>query len=375
MSVLLGALLLVAPPADPTKGETDLATLIRKLGADSYAEREAASSALAKIGPPALAALRKAMTSGDLEVCRRAERLAQAIEKELFCQVRSFPGHRAGVNGVAFSPDLKRAASGDHRAVRVWDLSSGKETARTDEHDDRVMAVCFSPDGRKVASASEDRTVRLWDAATLSEERRFRGHTWDVRAVAFSHDGRHLVSAGRDRTIRLWDAATGKALRVLSATAALSSLALSPDGRKVLAGSFESNDVLRRDLGGATEAPLAGHEKAVLGVRWSRDGKRALTASQDGTLRLWDMAARKAVHVFKGHTAAVSCVAMSADGTRAVSGGPDGKLHIWDLENGTLVRALEGHRDAIWSVAITPDGRRALSGGNDGTMRLWRVGY
>src|SRR5262249_44516344 len=111
--------------ADTRPDRPDVPALIRQLGADSFAEREAASKALQKIGPPALAELRKALVSKDLEIRRRARRLVDAIEKEVYGLIRVFEGHSGGVNGVAFSPDGKQAASADGRAVRLWDLATG----------------------------------------------------------------------------------------------------------------------------------------------------------------------------------------------------------------------------------------------------------
>jgi WD40 repeat protein len=369
-------LLLLALAADKQDNKPDIPALIKQLGSDTFAEREAASTALEKAGPKALDELRKAMKSGDFEVRRRAERIVDIIEKALFREVRKFEGHSGSVNGVAFSPDGKFAASADHRALRIWDLTTGKERAKTEEHDDRVMAVCFSPDGKRIASASEDRTVRIWDPVKLTQERLFKGHKWDVRAVAFSRDGKHLVSGGRDQTVRLWAVATGKAEQVIATGQPIVALALSPDGKQVLAGTLGGDSVLRWDAQtGKPAAGLEGHNGRVMSVCISRDGKRGLTASQDGTLRLWDLTTLQTLLVLKGHASSVSCAAMSADGKRAVSGGIDKKLRIWDLTDGTLIRELTGHTDTIWSVAITPDGKRALTGSHDGTMRLWSVGY
>src|SRR5215831_15046524 len=80
-------------------------------------------------------------------------------------------------------------------------------------HRDAVWSVCFSRDGKELASASKDRTVKLWEAATGKMAFSLDGHADQVLRVAFSPDGRWLATAGADRVVKVWDVATGKEVR------------------------------------------------------------------------------------------------------------------------------------------------------------------
>ena len=82
-------------------------------------------------------------------------------------------------------------------------------------HTSRVTAVVFSPDGKRIASASNDETVRLWDTATGAALQTLKGHTRSVSTVAFSRDGQLVASASYDGTVRVWDTATGVTLQTL----------------------------------------------------------------------------------------------------------------------------------------------------------------
>ena len=73
-------------------------------------------------------------------------------------------------------------------------------------HTAEVVGIAFSPDGRRIATASFDRTIKLWDTATGSEVFTLRGHTAGLLVLAFSPDGRRIVSGGIDSTARVWDA-------------------------------------------------------------------------------------------------------------------------------------------------------------------------
>src|SRR5204862_29931 len=107
-------------------------------------------------------------------------------------------------------------------------------------HTHWVLCVAYSPNGKRLASASQDGTVKVWDVETRRELRTYTGHTEMVRAVAFSPDGKLIASAGGDKDIRLWEADTGKDIRPLKGhTEFVTGIAFSPDGTHLASGGAD----------------------------------------------------------------------------------------------------------------------------------------
>ena len=118
---------------------------------------------------------------------------------------------------------------------------------------------------------------------------------------------------------------------------------------------------------------LAGHSDLVLGVALSADSKRAVSASRDKTLKVWDVESGREVRTLAGHLSVVNGVALSADGKRAVSASSDKTLKVWDVDSGREMRTLAGHSSYVLTVAPSADGKRALSTSLDKTLKVWEV--
>jgi WD40 repeat protein len=221
-------------------------------------------------------------------------------------EIHSLVGHANTVTDVAFSSDGKTALSvcADGRAP-LWDVSSGKllRTLETQTNGRVTLTIAFAPDGKQAVTAGRpDTYVQLWDVATGETVRRFEGHAQGVYRVAISPDGKRLLSAGFDSTVRLWDMATGKQLKQLDAPGSVYTLIrFTPDGTRAIR-SF--------GLGGAGVA---------------RDGD-----PQCGLI-LWDLATGKEIKQFGGHRNPLICFAVSADGRRLISGSTDGSMRVWEL--------------------------------------------
>jgi WD40 repeat protein len=223
------------------------------------------------------------------------------------------PGKGLARDGVAFTPNGRHALLGTIDGIVImWDLDNWKELSRF-EHGEGLASVAYSPKGRYAVTAggvfNGKGGVRLWDVERGEEVRRFEGETGFVWQAVFSLDGRYVLFGGNDRTMRLWEVETGK-------------------------------EVSR----------FVGHARGVTSVAFSPDGRRALSGARDGTVRLWDVSTAKEIQAFGGNPTGdnprldafetagevfmiphVIAVAFTPDGRQALTAWSDGTVRLWRL--------------------------------------------
>ena len=212
---------------------------------------------------------------------------------------------------VAFSPDRRYLVTGQlEGGVQVWDAQTGRKVQTRDvatgqtfdntfaTHDREIRAVVFSRKGGLLATGSGDGKVMLWDATRLDEKQKPR-HVFQTRIpgpsvnVAFSPDGRLLATGGEDNTVKIWDVQTGResCAPLKGHSKEVYAVAFSPidEGRWVASGGEDGKVKIWDSRSGELVRTFHGHTGLVSSLAFSPDGKRLYSGSRDATVKIWDL--------------------------------------------------------------------------------------
>ncbi|TVY47183.1 Transcriptional repressor [Lachnellula occidentalis] len=300
--------------------------------------------------------------------------------------------HESVVCCVRFSHDGKYVATGCNRSAQIFDIITGQKICiLQDESVDSVgdlyiRSVCFSPDGRYLATGAEDKLIRVWDIASRTIRNTFAGHEQDIYSLDFARDGRTIASGSGDRTVRLWDIEAGQNILTLSIEDGVTTVAISPDTKLVAAGSLDKSvrvwDAVSGYLVERLEGP-DGHKDSVYSVAFAPNGKDLVSGSLDKTIKMWELVAPRGGHpnnapkggrcirTFEGHKDFVLSVALTPDGNWVLSGSKDRGVQFWDPRTGNTQLMLQGHKNSVISVAPSPIGGSFATGSGDMRARIW----
>ncbi|KAH3900759.1 chromatin-silencing transcriptional regulator TUP1 SCDLUD_003764 [Saccharomycodes ludwigii] len=382
-----------------------------------------------------------------------------ALPREIDVELHKSLNHSSVVCCVKFSNDGKYLATGCNKTTQVYDVLSGDLVARlysdnsgtnssnNDEHkpnsvtgsgagessgaeenkniestkdnnDDSsknatslsssdlyIRSVCFSPDGKFLATGAEDKLIRIWDLTTKKIVMILRGHEQDIYSLDYFPSGDKLVSGSGDRTVRIWDLRTGQCSLILSIEDGVTTVAVSPgDGKYVAAGSLDrtvrvwdsSTGFLVERLDSLNELGT-GHKDSVYSVVFTRDGKSVVSGSLDRSIKLWNLRSANSntnnasegnsgksnsAHcevTYTGHKDFVLSVATTPGDEYILSGSKDRGVLFWDTKYGNPLLMLQGHKNSVISVAVANghplgpeyDGVFA-TGSGDCKARIWK---
>jgi tRNA A-37 threonylcarbamoyl transferase component Bud32 len=350
------------------------AAFARAMDAFDWTEAEAvvaSAAGRAEEDAPAWNSLLDECRAG-LDSVIRPETAARLAVRQALALPSAADGRSGRVKCVAVSADgAALAAGGDNGVVALWNPADGAPL-RTLEARDGARSLAFSPDGSLLAAGLEDGSVALISAASgrVLREWKVDGSENRVVSLGFTPDGRLLAAAN----------VSGMSIRQMSdgqpyergSIGGRSPVAISSDGRLIAAAQQAGGIRVMSLRAGYVLRTIPCDVQRMLST-FLPDGKSLVTADQEETVHVWDVASGRPTGTFPGGDMMLQALVVSPDGRLIVTAGADKTVRIWDSRRASLLQAVSAHTGWVMSAAFGPRCRLLVTGGNDRQVLLWTV--
>ncbi len=278
------------------------------------------------------------------------------------------------IRHLAFSPkDNLMAVALDNKII-LWDLKRNKEIQTIVGHNDIVNEIVFSNDGEKLFSCSSDNTIRVWTSRNRVNNQKYSCSEL-IHCASYDKNSKYVIS-GSDKYIHLWDANSKNELWKNPFTDKAGFLeesnfvTFSKTG-KYIASARKNTVSVRNSTSGDFISTIAGHLKKVNYIAFSQDDKLIATASDDNTIRLWEVNTGKLIRVIEGHSYLVESVEFSRDGITLLSASGDHSVRLWNYSTGAEIMRYNGSLGQLMMAKFSPDEKYIAACGSDKFIHLW----
>jgi WD40 repeat protein len=299
--------------------------------------------------------------------------LVDIASRKVVRTLSSDPSHHFSVaEGVEVGTLI---VAGTAAAAQLWQTSPDPSTSTlNDSPDGWVLGISISGDGSRMVTTDSNGGARLWDLNSWSQmvPRRAVGAV-GLRTGVLSHDGELAYFGNVTGEIQVRSGYDLSGVRsIVAFDASVTALDLSPDGRTLVAATFDGKAGLWDAQTGRKLHDLEGKRRQLHFARFTPDSRRVALVGFEPSVSLWDVASGQKLNEISSDTTAFA-VAFSPDGAWMAYTGRVRRIEIARTSTLRTERTLEGHSHVPVSLAISPDGEVVAAGAADGTVRLWET--
>jgi WD40 repeat protein len=287
-------------------------------------------------------------------------------------------GHTDIVKGLVHLPGGRQIITCSlDGSLRLWDLESGIQIGEDwrDEGDKTaaVYKMALSPNGKTVVSGSGNGKMKMWDVETGKVIQKWTGDTENLLSVCWSADGNRVVSGSWDGIAGVSDIKTGKRiLKIKTGHKYAPAVIYSPNDAQIATGGFNKNAVKIWDAKTGELLTTLQHEYFVQSLAWTSDAKKLITASR-GPIRIFNTATWQQIAILEGHKDYVNAITLTLNNRLLASASDDQTVRIWNLDTTLPVGPPLQHKDKVECTGFSADGKLLVTGGRDKNAYTWDI--